>query len=148
MITVHRILCGCCSGWVGTCRSPGFVVEVLEPVTIDAVKARLGVPDDLGRMSIRRVSGYIVEGTCRPRRSTGCLQRAEGGGTRRAGHAGRLPGMEGGSPEPYEVVLFGADGRRTTHGFSPNARSSIGPTTQPATLKHLPMIPFRSHRYT
>src|SRR5215467_9570822 len=47
-ITVHKDpSCGCCSGWVQHLQKAGFVTKVVESRDLDAVKSRLGVPDDL-----------------------------------------------------------------------------------------------------
>ncbi len=48
VITVHRDPnCGCCLGWVQHLQKAGFPTKVLEAKDLDAVKTRLGVPDDL-----------------------------------------------------------------------------------------------------
>jgi hypothetical protein len=118
-ITVHKDPnCGCCSGWVQHLQKAGFVVKVVETRDIDAVKARFGVPDDLAACHTAELSGYIVEGHV----PAAALQRllAEkppATGLAVPGMPIGSPGMEGGSPEPYEVVLFSPDGRRTYARF-------------------------------
>jgi hypothetical protein len=63
VITVHLDPnCGCCSGWVQHLRQAGFRTDVLETRDLDAVKRKLGVPDDLAACHTAEVSGYIVEG--------------------------------------------------------------------------------------
>src|SRR5215475_10020489 len=48
VIAVHKDpTCGCCSGWVQHLQNAGFVTTMLDTSDIDAVKKRLGVPDDL-----------------------------------------------------------------------------------------------------
>src|SRR5262245_33312037 len=48
VITVHKDpTCGCCSGWVQHLHDAGFITKMLDTSDIDAVKKRLGVPDDL-----------------------------------------------------------------------------------------------------
>jgi len=119
VITVHKDpSCGCCSGWVQHLQKAGFVAKVVETRDIDAVKARLGVPDDLAACHTAELSGYIVEGHV----PAAALQRLLAEKPKAAGLAVPgmpvgSPGMEGGSPEPYEVVLFGPDGRRTYARF-------------------------------
>src|SRR5262245_17423157 len=63
VITVHKDpTCGCCSGWVQHLQNAGFVTKVFDTGDIDAVKKRLGVPDDLAACHTAEVAGYIIEG--------------------------------------------------------------------------------------
>src|SRR5262245_35856155 len=39
--------CGCCTGWAAHLREAGFEVEIIESNSLDALKARLGVPGSL-----------------------------------------------------------------------------------------------------
>jgi len=106
--------CGCCGGWVEHMRAAGFPVVVNEVDDIGAVKARLGVPDDLGSCHTAEVAGYVVEGHV----PAGAVKRllAE----KPAGKGLAVPGMPMGSPgmevksgrsEAYDVVLFGPAGQ-------------------------------------
>ena len=119
VITVHKDpSCGCCSGWVQHLQKAGFVAKVLETHDINAVKARLGIPDDLAACHTAELSGYVVEGHV----PAAALKRLRAEKPKAAGLAVPgmpvgSPGMEGGTPEPYEVVLFGPDGRRTYARF-------------------------------
>src|SRR5262245_35463176 len=62
-ITVHRDpSCGCCSGWVRHLQKAGFRASVIETRDIDAVKQRLGVPDDLAACHTAESAGYVIEG--------------------------------------------------------------------------------------
>src|SRR5262249_28424332 len=62
-ITVHKDpSCGCCSGWVQHLQKAGFVTKVFDTTDIDAVKKRLGVPDDLAACHTAEVAGYVIEG--------------------------------------------------------------------------------------
>ena len=63
VITVHKDpACGCCSGWVEHLQKAGFATKVLNTKDLDAVKRKLGVPDDLAACHTAEVSGYVVEG--------------------------------------------------------------------------------------
>src|SRR5262249_58385567 len=62
VITVHKDpTCGCCSGWVQHLHDAGFVTKVLDTSDIDAVKKRLGVPDDLAACHPAQLAGFIIE---------------------------------------------------------------------------------------
>jgi hypothetical protein len=63
VITVHRDPdCGCCLGWAQHLQKAGFPTKLLETKDLDAVKTRLGVPDDLAACHTAEVSGYVIEG--------------------------------------------------------------------------------------
>src|SRR5262245_19980138 len=63
LVTVHRDpSCGCCSGWVQHLQSAGFPTTIVDSQDLDAVKARLGVPDDLIACHTAEVAGYVIEG--------------------------------------------------------------------------------------
>jgi hypothetical protein len=114
VITVHKDpSCGCCSGWVRRLQGAGFVAKVLETRDIDAAKARLGVPDDLAACHTAELSGYVVEGHVPAAALERLLvEKPKAAGLAVPGMPVGSPGMEGESPEPYDVVLFGPDGRR------------------------------------
>jgi hypothetical protein len=119
VVTVHRDPnCGCCLGWVQHLQKAGFPTKVLETKDLDAVKARLGVPDDLAACHTAEVSGYVIEGHV----PAAALQRfladkPNATGLAVPGMPIGSPGMEGGKPEPYDVILFGPAGRRSYMRF-------------------------------
>ena len=118
-ITVHKDpSCGCCSGWVRHLQQAGFVTTVVETRDLDAVKKRFGVPDDLAACHTAEVSGYVVEGHVPALALKRFLvERPNAAGLAVPGMPIGSPGMEGGMPEAYEVVLFGPSGRRTYMRF-------------------------------
>ena len=119
VITVHRDPdCGCCLGWVQHLQKAGFGTKVLETKDLDAVKKRLGVPDDLAACHTAEIAGYVVEGQVPAMALKGFLaEKPNATGLAVPGMPIGSPGMEGGRPERYDVVLFGPDGRRTYMSF-------------------------------
>src|SRR5262249_9873266 len=119
LITVHKDpTCGCCSGWVQHLQNAGFVTKVLDTRDIDAVKKRLGVPDDLAACHTAEVAGYIIEGHVPAAALKRFLaEKPNATGLALPGMPIGSPGMEGGKPEKYDVVLFGSAGRRTFMSF-------------------------------
>src|SRR5258705_258631 len=119
VITVHKDPnCGCCTGWVQHLQKAGFTVKTIETTDLDAVKARLGVPADLAACHTAQVAGYLVEGHV----PAVALQRflaekPNAAGLAVPGMPVGSPGMEGGKPEPYDVILFGPAGRRSYMRF-------------------------------
>jgi hypothetical protein len=119
VITVHLDPnCGCCSGWVQHLQQAGFRTNVLETTDLDAVKRKLGVPDDLAACHTAEVSGYVVEGHVPAAALKRFLaEKPNAAGLAVPGMPVGSPGMEGGKPEKFDVVLFGPNGRRTYMSF-------------------------------
>jgi hypothetical protein len=113
-VLVHRDPgCGCCGGWAAHLRSAGFPVRVVEARDLGVIKERLRVPAELVSCHTAEVRGYVVEGHV----PAGAIQRLlaekpSAIGLAVPGMPTGSPGMEGGTPETYEVVLFGDQGRR------------------------------------
>ena len=119
VVTVHRDPnCGCCLGWVQHLQKAGFPTKVLETKDLDAVKTRLGVPDDLAACHTAEVSGYVIEGHVPALALQRFLaEKPDATGLAVPGMPTSSPGMEGGPPAQYEVVLFGPDGHRSYMRF-------------------------------
>jgi hypothetical protein len=119
LVTVHRDPnCGCCSGWVQHLQKAGFPTKVLDTTNLDAVKTRLDVPDDLAACHTAEVSDYVIEGHVPAIALKRLLaEKPDATGLAVPGMPVGSPGMEGGAPERYEVVLFGPSGRRSYMRF-------------------------------
>jgi hypothetical protein len=119
LVTVHRDPnCGCCSGWVQHLQKAGFPTKVLDTTNLDAVKTRLDVPDDLAACHTAEVSGYVIEGHVPAIALKRLLaEKPDATGLAVPGMPVGSPGMEGGAPERYDVVLFGPSGRRSYMRF-------------------------------
>jgi hypothetical protein len=119
LITVHRDpSCGCCSGWIRHLQNAGFQARVIETRDLDAVKSRLGVPEDLAACHTAEIAGYVVEGHV-PARAVRRLfaEKPSTLGLAVPGMPIGSPGTEGANPQPYAVVLFGPNGRSTYMQF-------------------------------
>jgi len=96
----------------------GFATKVLDAADIDAVKRRLGVPDDLAACHTAQVAGYVIEGHVPAAALKRFLaEKPNAAGLAVPGMPIGSPGMEAGKPEKYDVILFGPDGRRTYMRF-------------------------------
>jgi hypothetical protein len=105
--------CGCCAGWVRHLKDAGFAVTVEETADLQAVRKRLGVPGDLAACHTAEISGYVIEGHVPASAVRQLLEkRPVAVGLAVPGMPAGSPGMEGGVPQKYEVVLFGATGRQ------------------------------------
>ena len=119
VITVHRDPnCGCCSGWVQHLQKAGFPTKVFDNTDLEAVKTRLGVPNDLAACHTAQIGDYVIEGHVPAVALKRFLtDKPSAIGLAVPGMPVGSPGMEGGSAEPYEVVMFGPAGRRTYMRF-------------------------------
>ena len=109
VITVHKDPnCGCCTSWAEHLQRSGFAVKIMETKDLDAVKERLGVPPDLAACHTAQIAGYVVEGHVPALALQRFLkERSSALGLAVPGMPIGSPGMEGGTPEVYEVILFG-----------------------------------------
>ena len=113
-ILVHKDPnCSCCAGWVRHLKDAGFAVRVEETTNLQPVRKRLGVPVDLAACHTAEVDGYVLEGHVPAAAVRRLLeQRPTAIGLAVPGMPAGSPGMEGGTPQRYDVVLFGKTGRQ------------------------------------
>jgi hypothetical protein len=104
--------CGCCGAWIEHVKKAGFDVRVIETDDLDPVKARHKVPERLQSCHTALVGGYAIEGHVPAKEILRLLaEKPAALGLAVPGMPVGSPGMEYGSErEPYEVVLFAADG--------------------------------------
>lgn len=104
--------CGCCGAWVDHLRVAGFAVSVRDTGELPAIKRRLGVPGELASCHTAEAGGYVIEGHVPAAAVKRLLaERPAATGLSVPGMPVGSPGMEGGTSETYDVVLFGKQGR-------------------------------------
>ena len=118
LLTVYKTpTCGCCSKWVDHMRANGVDAKVQDLPDLSAVKAKLGVPAELGSCHTAVVGRYVIEGHIpadavhrllkeRPTTVTGLAVPGMPLGS---------PGMEvpGAGVEPYLIFTFDRHGLTT-----------------------------------
>lgn len=108
--------CGCCTKWVEHLKSHGFKVKTNDVADPSSYRARLGIPDRLGACHTAIVDGYVIEGHVPVREIKRLLtERPRAKGLAVPGMPSGSPGMEGPRSDPYEVLLFQADGKYTVY---------------------------------
>jgi hypothetical protein len=101
--------CGCCSGWVEHLRRSGFTVSAIDTADLAAIKGALGVPGELASCHTAKIDTYVIEGHVPAAAIQRLLaERPVALGLAVPGMPIGSPGMEGGTPQLYDVVLFGA----------------------------------------
>jgi len=114
--------CGCCQSWADIAQNAGFPVQIVNEADMTAVKARLGVPQELASCHTTEVADLTVEGHV-PIDAVERMLRERPQGLR--GIA--VPGMPAGSPgmempdgrtEPFQVIAFFEGGRTSDYAGS------------------------------
>lgn len=106
--------CGCCGAWADHLRRSGFEVSVIDSQDMQAIKARLGVPESLVSCHTAQVGDYVIEGHVPAAAVKKLLaEKPAAKGLAVPGMPMGSPGMEGGAPDIYDVVLFGTGEAKT-----------------------------------
>lgn len=88
-------------------------MRVEEAADLKTVRARLGIPAPLAACRTAEVAGYVLEGHVPAEAVRRLLsERPNAKGIAVPGMPIGSPGMEGGQPQPFTVVLFGPGGSR------------------------------------
>jgi hypothetical protein len=109
--------CSCCSKWVEHMRGNGFAVEAHDTSGVDGIKDQAGVPQAARSCHTGLVGGYAIEGHV-PAEAVRRLLRehpADIAGLAVPGMVTGSPGMEGGTPQHYDVIAFTRDGRTSVY---------------------------------
>lgn len=115
--------CGCCKDWVAHMEANGFSVKTYETGN-NAVRARLGLPQELGSCHTALVNGYVVEGHVPARDVKRLLaERPKALGLSVPGMPVGAPGMDGpaygGRKDHYDVLLVEAGGKTRVYQTYP-----------------------------
>ena len=112
-ITVYKDPnCGCCAEWVKHIKAAGFVATVRDTADMPTVKASMGVPSALESCHTARVGSYVIEGHVPADVIVKLLQtKPLALGLAVPGMPMGSPGMEGGKPDKYDIMLFDKTGK-------------------------------------
>ena len=109
--------CGCCGVWVEHLRANGFTVVAheVDQAELDGIAREAGLGTELRSCHTAKVGGYAVEGHVPAADIKRLLaERPEVAGIAVPGMPVGSPGMEmGDRRDPYNVVAFTRDGRRS-----------------------------------
>ncbi len=116
-ITVYKSpWCGCCASWAERLEAEGHTLTINDVEDLGQIKKLAGVPEELQACHTASAEGYIIEGHVPAKELARLLaERPEARGLAVPGMPGGSLGMEGGEPEPYDVLLFDADGTTTVY---------------------------------
>lgn len=101
--------CGCCKDWIVLMEKAGFAVTVHD-VGNNAVRAKLGLPQNLGSCHTALIGGYVVEGHVPAADVRKLLkEKPKALGITVPGMPIGSPGMDGpeygGRKDPFDVLL-------------------------------------------
>ena len=103
--------CGCCAGWVEHMRQAGYEVTVHNTDNLNPIKQKHGVTRDIASCHTAFVGGYVIEGHVPAREITRLLrEHPMVAGLAVPRMPVGSPGMDGGTPEPYDVLTFNGSG--------------------------------------
>jgi len=112
-MTVYRSpTCGCCGKWIEHVKQNHFVVKDIVSDDMQAIKQKLGVPEQLASCHTAVVDGYVIEGHVPAADIEKLLQtKPKVTGISAPGMPMGSPGMEMGSrQDDYAVVSFDSAG--------------------------------------
>jgi hypothetical protein len=117
-ITVYKSpSCDCCRKWVEHLRNNGFEVTTRDLEDLKEVKDTFGVPTTLRSCHTATIGSYAVEGHVPAEVIKRMVrERPKIAGLAVPGMPVGSPGMEGGTPERYDVVAFDRAGK--THVYA------------------------------
>jgi hypothetical protein len=112
-MTVYKSpTCGCCSAWIEHVEKAGFRCTERDLADLTEVKASFGVPRALESCHTAQIGGYLVEGHVPADLIEKMLrEKPTARGLAVPGMPIGSPGMEGGTPERYQVLLFDRAGK-------------------------------------
>jgi hypothetical protein len=111
VVVYKTATCGCCNGWVEHMRAAGFQVDARNVDDIMSVKMDAGVPGPMVTCHTALIDGYVVEGHVPAQYIKQMLtDHPDIAGIGVPGMPQGSPGMEGPSPQPYQVLAFDHDG--------------------------------------
>ncbi|HLU26696.1 MAG TPA: DUF411 domain-containing protein [Longimicrobiales bacterium] len=112
VITVYMSpTCGCCGKWVEHLRNAGFQVSVTEVMDVRPVKSRYGIAPEHWSCHTATVGDYVIEGHVPAADIARMLtDKPQIRGIAVPGMPIGSPGMEGGQPEPYNVLALHQNG--------------------------------------
>jgi len=115
IITVYKDPgCGCCKSWIEHLIKHGYRVDAKDTPNMTEIKRTLGVPDGLTACHTAIVNGYLIEGHVPAADIDRLLaQKPRIAGLAVPGMPMGSPGMEGGTPQRYQVLTFDKSGKTT-----------------------------------
>ena len=120
MVVYKRPECGCCGDWIEHVKAVGFRVTVRNRSDLIAIKDRYGITPALMSCHTAVVGGYAVEGHVPADLIQRLLrERPKAAGLAVPGMPLGSPGMEADRTQPYDVLLFTADGRTRVYRHYP-----------------------------
>ena len=113
--------CGCCAKWVEHLRANGFTPTATNVDDLDAVKAKLHVPQAVQTCHTAVVGGYVIEGHVPASDIKRLLkERPAISGLAVGGMPAGSPGMEGGATRRYDVLSFDKQGNTRVYASHGN----------------------------
>lgn len=116
-VTVYKsATCGCCAKWIEHLQHAGFTVDAHDTDSLSDVMAAFGVPAALASCHTARVGGYVIEGHVPADLIAQALREHPAiAGLAVPGMVTGSPGMDGGTPQHYDVVAWTTTGQTSVY---------------------------------
>jgi len=116
MVVYKSPTCGCCELWIDHAEAAGFTVVTEDVIDLRPVKAENGITPELASCHTAIVGGYVIEGHVPADVIAKLLdERPDIHGLAVPGMPIGSPGMEGGTPEAYDVVAIDRNGETSVY---------------------------------
>ncbi len=116
VIVYKSASCGCCGKWIEHLQRAGFTVEAHDTDSLSDVMAAFGVPSSLASCHTAKVGSYVIEGHVPADLIAKALREHPPiAGLAVPGMVIGSPGMEGGTPQHYDVVAWTASGKTSVY---------------------------------
>ena len=118
--------CGCCLGWIDHLEAAGFSVETKDLPSGRLMQEKFAAGLKPGQTSCHtgKINGYVIEGHVPAADIKRLLdERPDAVGLAVPNMPVGSPGMEFGTPEPYDVLLVHRDGTSIAYAKYPDPKS-------------------------
>lgn len=116
MVVYKSPTCGCCEMWIDHVEEAGFTVDAEDVQDLRPVKAENGITPELSSCHTAIVEGYVIEGHVPADVIARLLEeRPDIRGLTVPGMPIGSPGMEQGTPQPYDILAIGRDGSTSVY---------------------------------
>lgn len=108
--------CGCCSQWTKILQKSGYDTKVIKMDDVSPIKKMARLPADFASCHTAIIDGYVVEGHVPVEAIEKMLaERPKIAGIAVPGMIDGTPGMPGPNAQPYNVVAYTRDGKKTVY---------------------------------
>lgn len=116
VVVYKSATCGCCAKWIEHLQHAGFTVDAHDTDSLSDVMAAFGVPAALASCHTAKVGSYVIEGHVPADLIAQALKEHPAiAGLAVPGMVIGSPGMDGGTPQHYDVIAWTTNGQTSVY---------------------------------